>query len=247
MLDGTTRFSRNGKPLYHGTSTFSQHTVVWENVLVKIPDDIPLEKAAIVGCAVITGVGAVVNRAKVETGATVAIWGCGGVGLNVVQGAILAGACKIIAVDMLPFKLEMAKRLGATHLVNASQEDPVAKVMELTDGGADYAFEVIGNPRTVLQAFNSLCQGGTCVMVGAPPEETDVPIPMRPLFLDRGIIGSSAGSGRPRVDFLWLLDLYKAGRLKLDELITKARPLDEVNEAFQDMEKGVVARTVLKP
>ncbi len=248
MLDGTTRFYKtDGTPLYHGTSTFTQYTVVWENVLVKIRKDVPLEKAALVGCAVITGVGAVVNRAKVETGSTVAVWGCGGVGLNVVQGAVLAGASRIIAVDLNPYKLEMAKKVGATDLVNASEQDPVAAVVKLTDGGADYTFEVIGNPKTTRQAFEALCPGGTCVMVGAPPEGGEVPVPMRPLFLDRTLMGSSAGSGRPRYDFHWLLEMYMQGRLKLDDLVTRVRPLDEVNEAFQDMAEGKVARTVLAP
>lgn len=247
MLDGTTRFSKGGQPVYHGTSTFSQYTVVWENLLVRVRKDVPLEKAALVGCAVMTGVGAVVNRAKVETGATVAVWGCGGVGLNVVQGALLAGAAQIIAVDVNPFKLEVAERLGATGFVNAKDSDAVEAVKDMTHGGVDYAFEVIGSPDTTLQAFEATCDGGTCVLVGAPPEGGELAIPMRSLFLDRTVMGSSAGSGRPRTDFPWLLDLYTQGRLKLDELITKTRPLDEVNEAFKDIEDGNVARTVLTP
>ncbi|MBI4218669.1 MAG: Zn-dependent alcohol dehydrogenase [Chloroflexi bacterium] len=248
MPDGTARiYKRSGEPLYHGTSTFCGYAVVPDYVVVKVRDDVPLDRCAIVGCAVITGVGAVVNRARVETGSTVAVWGCGGVGLNAVQGAVIAGASRIIAVDMNPFKLEMARKLGATDAVDASREDPVKRVLQITDGGVDYAFEVIGNVKTTRQAFDSLCAGGTCVTVGAPPEGIDVPIPMRPLFLDRAIIGSSAGSGRPRVDFAWLLELYRSGRLKLDELISKRRPLEEVNEAFRDMADGKVARTLLVP
>ena len=247
MLDGTTRFSKEGRPVFHGLATFCEFTVVWENHLVRVRDDVPLDKAALVGCAVMTGVGAVVNRAKVEAGATVAVWGCGGVGLNVVQGAQLAGASRIIAVDVNPFKLEVASRLGATGTVNAEENDPVEAVRQMTAGGVDYAFEVIGNPKTTLQAFEATCAGGTCVLVGAPPEGGELAIPMRPLFLDRTVMGSSAGSGRPRADFPWILDLYMQGRLKLDELITRTRPLEEVNQAFRDMEDGKVARTVLVP
>ena len=229
MPDGTSRISKDGVPYYHGLATFAEETVVPADAAVKIRDDVPLEKVCLIGCGVMTGVGAVINRAKVETGATVAVFGCGGVGLNVVQGAVLAGASKIIAVDKVAFKLDNAEQLGATHRVNADREDPVKGVQELTDGGADYAFEVIGFPEVVRQAFESLRPGGTAVMVGVPPDDADVAVPARPLFMDRTLMGTFYGAGRPRVDFPWLIDLYVAGRLKLDELITRFRPLDEVN------------------
>ena len=245
MPDGTTRFNKDGVPYYHGLATFAEETVVLEEAVVSIRKDVPLEKVCLIGCAVLTGVGAVVNRAKVETGSTVAIYGCGGVGLNAVQGAVLASASKIIAVDKVDFKLQKAEEFGATHLVNAEKEDPVKRVLEITNGGADYAFEVIGFPQIVRQAFESIRPGGTAVMVGVPPVGADISIPGRPLFLDRTLMGTFYGAGRPRVDFPWLLDLYLAGRLKLDELITKYRPLDEINEAFDDMNKGVTARTIL--
>ena len=245
MPDGTTRFSKDGVPYYHGLATFAEETVVLADSLVKIRDDIPVEKACLISCSVITGVGAVVNRAKVEAGSTVAIFGCGGVGLNAVQGAVLAAASKIIAVDKVDFKLDKASEMGATHLVNADKEDPVKRVLEITDGGADYAFEVIGLPDVVRQAFESVRAGGTAVMVGVPPEGADIAIPAQPLFMDRTLMGNYYGTGRPRVDFPWLLDLYMDGRLKLDELISKYRPLEEINEAFDDMVKGVTARTVL--
>ena len=170
MPDGTTRFNKDGVPYYHGLATFAEETVVLEEAVVKIRKDVPLEKACLIGCGVLTGVGAVVDRAKVETGSTVAIYGCGGVGLNVVQGAVLASASKIIAVDRLDFKLQKAEELGATHLVNADKEDPVKRVLDITGGGADYAFEVIGFPQVVRQAFESIRPGGTAVMVGVPPE-----------------------------------------------------------------------------
>lgn len=245
MPDGTTRFSKDGVPYYHGLAVFAEETVVLADTLVKIPKDFPLEKAAYIGCGVMTGVGAVVNRAQVETGASVVVFGCGGVGLNVVQGAVLRGAAKIIAVDKLDFKLQKAAELGATHLVNADREDPVQRVLEITDGGADYAFEVIGYPEVVRQAFESVRPGGTAVMVGVPPTGADISIPARPLFMDRTLMGTFYGAGRTRVDFLWLLELYQAGRLKLDELVTRYRPLEEINEAFEDMLRGEATRTIL--
>ena len=245
MPDGTTRFSKDGVRYFHGLATFAEETVVPESYAVKVRGDVPLEKVCLIGCAVLTGVGAVVNRAKVETGSTVAVYGCGGVGLNVVQGAALAAASMIIAIDKVDFKLEKAGEFGATHLVNADREDPVNRILELTDGGADYAFEVIGVPQVVRQAFESVRPGGTAVMVGVPPHGADIAIPAQPLFSDRTLMGTFYGAGRPRVDFPWLLDLYADGRLKLDELISKYRALDEINEAFEDMNRGVTARTIL--
>lgn len=245
MPDGTRRFSKDGVPFYHGHATFAEETVTLADSVVKVRDDVPLAKASLIGCAVMTGVGAVVNRARVETGSAVAVFGCGGVGLNVVQGAVLASASKIVAIDKVDFKLEKAEELGATHFVNADREDPVERVLELTAGGADYAFEVIGLPQVVRQAFESIRPGGTAMMVGVPPHGAEISIPAQPLFRDRTLMGTFYGAGRPRIDFPWLLDLYVDGRLKLDELVTKFRPLSEVNEAFEDMNSGVTARTVL--
>ena len=247
MRDGTNRFSQDGVPIVHRYAAYSEATTIPSEFAVKIRKDMPLEKAAIIGCAVTTGVGAVVNRANVEAGSTVAVFGCGGVGLNVVQGGVFAAASKIIAVDMVALKLEMARNLGATHLVDASSADPVERINEITNGGVDYAFEVIGSPPVIRQAFESVRPGGTAVAVGVPPEDADISVPAKMLFMDRGLLGSFYGSGRPRVDFPWLIDLYLDGRLKLDELITRYRPLEEVNEAFDDMVNGVVARTVLIP
>ena len=243
----TAQFSKNGTKYHAGLATFSEHTVVWENNVVKVDPDVPLDRAALVGCAVITGVGAVVNRAKVETGSTVAVWGCGGVGLNVIQGAHLAGASRIIAVDTNPAKFQYAIKMGATDTIDASKKDAVEAIRELTSGGVDYAFEVIGQPSTLRQALEATCEGGTAVLVGAAPDDGEVMIPMRHLFLDRALIGCSAGTGSPRYDFQWLIALYQQGRLNLDDLVTRTRPLTEVNEAFMDMEAGAVARTVLVP
>ena len=245
MPDGTTRFSKDGVPYYHSVATFSEQTVVPADQVVKVPADAPLEKACLIGCGVITGVGAVVNRAKVELGSTMAVFGCGGVGLNVIQGGILASASKIIAVDKVDFKLAKAEEMGATHLVNADREDPVLRIAQITGGGADYAFEVVGFPALVRQAFESVRPGGTAVVVGVQPAGTEVGVDAWDLLMDRTLMGAYHGSARARVDFPWLLELYNDGRLKLDELITRYRPLDEVNEAFEDMNKGITARTVL--
>ena len=245
MPDGTTRFARDGAPYYHRWGTFSEETVVLADSVVKVRADMPLEKACLIGCGVMTGVGAVVNRAKVEAGSTVAVFGCGGVGLNVVQGAVLASASMIIAVDRLDFKLQKAEEMGATHYVNADKEDPVNRVNELTKGGADYAFEVVGSPALLRQAFDSVRHGGTTVMVGVPPDGADVAVNGRELFRDKTLMGTFYGAARPRVDFPWLMQLYMDGKLKLDELISRYRPLAEVNEAFEDMNRGVTARTIL--
>ena len=240
-------FRKNGTKYHAGLATFAEHTVVWENNVVKVAPDVPLDRAALVGCAVITGVGAVVNRAKVETGSTVAVWGCGGVGLNVIQGAHLSGASRTIAVDTNPSKFQYATKMGATDTIDASKNDAVEAIRDLTEGGVDYAFEGIGQPATLRQALEATCDGGTAVLVGAAPDDGEVMIPMRHLFLDRALIGCSAGTGSPRHDFQWLIALYQQGRLNLDDLVTRTRPLTEVNQAFRDMEDGAVARTVLVP
>ena len=218
-----------------------------EWTLVNVPDDVPIERLASLGCAVVTGVGAVVNTAQVTEGSTGAVWGCGGVGLNAIQGAVIAGASRIIAVDVQDSKLAFAREFGATDTVNGAAVDPVEAIVELTDGGVDHAFEVIGKPETVRQAFDATCAGGTTCMVGVPPTGGEVSVPMRPLFLDRRLIGSSAGTGRPRVDFPWFIERYRQGRLKLDELQSRFPPLDEIIEAFQVMLSSEVARTIVRP
>ncbi len=249
LLDGTTRFSLDGQEVRHfaGVSSFSEYSVVPERAVLKIPPDLPLDRAALVGCAVITGVGAVVNCARVRPGSSVAVFGTGGVGLNVVQGAALAGAERIIAVDLLDRKLEFARRFGATHAVNASAGDPVAQVRELTGGrGVDYAFEVIGLPKTMRQAFDVLAKRGLAVVVGVSPFTAEVSVPVMSLvYEERVITGSVYGSSRPRLDIPKLIDLYRAGRLKLDELLTRTYPFAEINEAYAALERGEVARSVV--
>lgn len=239
------RMSKDGKAYFHRRPTYTEQSVVSADACVKVPEDTPLEKACLISCAVITGIGAVVNRAQVESGATMAVFGCGGVGLNAIQGGVLASAGKIIAVDKVPYKLELAEQFGATHLVNADREDPVQRIKEITGGGADYAFEVVGFPALVRQAFESVRMKGTAVMVGVQPTGQDISVDASDLMMDRTVMGSFHGAARARVDFLWILDLYHQGKIKLDELISRYRPLDEINEAFDDMIQGKVARTVL--
>ncbi len=245
MPDGTTRFKKNTTELYHMVGTFSEYTVVPEDQLVFIPADTPLDKACIVGCAVITGVGSVINRAKVKIGDTTAIFGCGGVGLNVIQGCVIAGSTQIIAIDTVDSKLTKAQELGATHMINPKKTNVIEAIKDITSGGVNFAFDVVGDSEIIKTAFNSTCPGGTTVIVGIPPTDLDISIKGWDMLLDRAIIGAFHGGARARHDFLWILDLYKTGRLKLDELITGYRPLEEVNEAFDDLINGESIRTVL--
>ena len=245
MPDGTTRFSQNGKPIHHRTPTFTEHSIAPADKCVVVPAETDLAKACLISCGVITGVGAVVNRANVPTGASMAVFGCGGVGLSVVQGGVLASAAQIIAVDTVDRKLEMAESMGATHLVNAAKEDPTKRILQITGGGADYAFEVVGQPAIAKQAFNSTRPLGTMVLVGVVPTGAEISVDGWELLRGRSILGNWHGDGNPRKDFLWMLDLYDQGKLKLDEMITRFRPLDELNEAFADMNAGITARTVL--
>jgi S-(hydroxymethyl)glutathione dehydrogenase / alcohol dehydrogenase len=249
FADGTTRFALADRELKHfcGVSAFSEFSVIPERALLKIPDDLPLDRAALFGCAVICGVGAVVNAARVRPGSSVAVFGAGGVGLNVVQGAALAGAAQIIAVDLLDGKLEYARRFGATHTVNASSTDPVEQVRALTGGrGVDYAFEAIGIPAVMRQAYDTLAKRGTAVVVGVTPMTAEVSVPVMSLvFEERTLTGSLYGASRPRTDIPMLIDLYRAGKLKIDELLTRTYPFEEINEAYGALERGEVARTVV--
>jgi Zn-dependent alcohol dehydrogenase len=249
LLDGTSRFSVDGKEIKHfaGVSSFAEYSVIPEKSALRIPPDFPLDRAALLGCAVITGVGAVINAARVSPGSSVAVFGAGGVGLNVVQGAALAGAEKIIAVDLLENKLDFARRFGATHTVNASGGKPVEQIRSLTGGrGVDYAFEVIGLPATIRQAYDSLAKRGVAVVVGVTPFETEVSVPVMSLvFEERVLTGSVYGSSRPRIDIPKLIDLYHAGKLKLDELLTRTYPFERINEAYEALGRGEVARSVV--
>jgi S-(hydroxymethyl)glutathione dehydrogenase / alcohol dehydrogenase len=230
-----------------GLGTFAQYALVNQAAAVKIDDDIPFPQAALVGCGVTTGVGAVINTARVEPGATVAVFGCGGVGLNCIQGARIAGASQIIAVDMLDNKLAMARTFGATDTINASGEEPVARIQELTGGpGVHYAFEAIGLvEQPFLQSILCTRKRGVTVWVGHAPLNTAVTIDARTLIQEKTVMGSFYGSARPQIEFPRLLRLYKEGKLMLDELITRSYPLSGANEAFAALGRGEVARSVL--
>jgi Zn-dependent alcohol dehydrogenase len=250
LPDGTTRFSLNGEELKHfaGVSSFSEYSVIPEKGVLAIPKDIPLEKAALLGCAVITGFGAVAYAAKVRPGTTVAVIGAGGVGLNVIQAAALAGAERIIAVDLLEGKLTHARAFGATHAVRAEKGgDPVGAIRELTGGrGVDYAFDVVGLPATVRQAYLALAKRGVAVAIGIPENNAEVSVPIMSLVYDERVLtGSLYGSARPRLDIPRLIGLYRARKLKLDELLTRTWPLAEINEAYAALERGEVARSVV--
>jgi NDMA-dependent alcohol dehydrogenase len=250
LADGTSRLSVRGRELHHFgcVSTFAEYSVAPQQGVVPIRKDVPLDVAAVVGCAVMTGVGAVINSARVEPGASVLVIGCGGVGLNVIQGAALAGAERIIAVDVIPSKLALARQFGATHTLNAREVTSIPEaVRDLTEGrGADYAFEVIGNTRTQLTCLESVRRGGEAMLVGVAPLEAELAIsPARLVLEEKRLTSTMYGSCRPHYDAPRLLNLYRAGKLKLDELISRRIGLAEVNEAFALLEQGEVARQVI--
>ena len=225
---------------------FAERMLVHENALVRIRRDVPLDRAALIGCGVTTGLGAVFNRARVRAGQSVAVIGCGGIGLSVVQGCRIAGAGRIVAVDTVPWKLELATRLGATDVVNAADGNPVPAIVKLTGGGVDYAFEAIGTPATVRQAVRMTRKGGTIVMVGVVPVGTNVELPGADLVLrEKTILGCMMGSNRFRIDMPRYLELYRSGQLRLDEMISARVPLEGVNDAFEAMRRGTVARSVV--
>ncbi len=239
--------ARNGAALTQGfnLSSYAERMLVHENALVKIDDDMPLDRAALIGCGVITGVGAVFNTARIEAGCSVAVFGLGGVGMSVVQGARIAGARQIIAVDVVEPKLAHALELGATHVVDASSHDPVEAIRNLSGGGVDYSFEAIGLKIAAEQAWNCLIPGGTATVVGMIPVGEKVEIEGRMFLSERKIQGSGMGSNRFRTDMPRLIDLYRQGRLLLDEMITRRGRLEDVNEAFRAMKAGEVTRSVL--
>jgi S-(hydroxymethyl)glutathione dehydrogenase/alcohol dehydrogenase len=226
-------------------SSYAEQMLVHENAIVKIRKDMPLDCAALIGCGVTTGVGAVFNTARIQAGSTVAVIGCGGVGLNCVQGARLAGASRIIAVDMLPNKLEMAKKFGATDVVNASEGDPVEQVRELTDGGVEYSFEAIGLKVSTEQAWRMLRSGGTATIIGMIPIGTKIEIHGVDFLAEKKIQGSAMGSNRFRTDMPRYVDMYLAGRLNLDDLVSQRIALDQVQEGFEALKKGELARSVI--
>lgn len=250
LLDGSRHF-RNaaGQELNHhlGVSAFAQFTVAAQESLVKIDPSVPLAVAALFGCAVMTGVGAVVNTARVEPGASVAVFGLGGVGLSVVLGARAAGAYPIVAVDLLDAKLALAQELGATHTVNAAREDPVQAVRDLTAGGAAYAFESVGNERVLVQAYQATRRGGTTVTIGLPHPARHFAVPAVSLVAEeRTVKGSYMGSAVPRRDIPRFIALYQAGLLPVERLLTRTITLEDVNPAFDALARGEAVRQVIR-
>ena len=241
------RISQDGKPViqFADIGGYAEKMLLHENAVVKITKEMPLDRAALIGCGVTTGVGAALNTAKVEPGSTVAVFGAGGIGLAAIQGARIAGARRIIAVDVFENKLAMAKRLGATDTVDASSADPVKTIKEMTGGGVDYSFEAIGLKTAAEQAFYCLAPGGTATVIGMIPVGQKVEIEGRYFLTERKLQGCNMGSNRFRIDMPRYIDFYMQGRLNLDDMVSRKARLDGVNEAFRAMKAGEVARTVL--
>ncbi|MFT7245808.1 MAG: S-(hydroxymethyl)glutathione dehydrogenase/alcohol dehydrogenase [Candidatus Azotimanducaceae bacterium] len=245
--DEEPRLSQGGSTIHQfaNLSSFAEQMLIHEHALVKIDRDMPLDRAALIGCGVTTGVGAVFHTAKVEPGSTVAVIGCGGVGLSCINGAALAGAGKIIAVDMIDSKLEMAKTFGATHTVNGKNGDSVEQVLELTGGGVHYSFEAIGLKQTAEDAFRMLRAGGAATIIGMIPVGVKVELMGSDFLREKKMQGSFMGSNRFRVDMPRFIDFYLQGKLHLDEMISKRISLSEINTAFEDIKTGSVARSVI--
>jgi S-(hydroxymethyl)glutathione dehydrogenase / alcohol dehydrogenase len=236
-----------GKPVvqFANLSSFAEQLLVHENAVVKVADDIPLNIGCLVGCGVMTGAGAVMNTAKVPAGATVAVFGCGGIGLSAVNGAAIAGADRIIAIDMISSKLDVAKLMGATDVINASNVDPVEAIKDLTGGGVEYSFEAVGLKLTAEQSFQSLRAGGTATIIGMVPFGMKIELHGYDFLRERKIQGSSMGSNRFRVDMPRLLNAWKKGDLKLDYLISSHIRLDDINDGYANLKGGEVLRQII--
>ena len=249
MPDGSSRFSLNGQPLLHymGTSTFANHIVVPEIALAKIRKDAPFDKVCYIGCGVTTGVGAVLFTAEVEAGANVVVFGLGGIGLNVIQGAKMVGADKIIGVDLNPEREVMARQFGMTHFINPKKvENVVDAIVQLTDGGADYSFECIGNTTTMRQALECCHKGwGKSVIIGVAAAGAEISTRPFQLVTGRVWLGSAFGGARGRTDVPRIVDWYMDGKIKIDPLITHTLALDEINHGFELMERGESIRSVV--
>ncbi len=241
------RITRNGEPVeqFMHLSSFAEKMLIHEHALVKIDEAMPLDKASLIGCGVTTGLGAVFRTAKVQAGTTVVVIGCGGIGLAAVQGARIAGANKIIAVDTVGSKLELAQSLGATHVVNGADDDPVAAVKDITNGGVHYSFEAVGLKSTAEQAFKMLRRRGQATVIGLIPVGTMIEVHGADLLDEKMLTGSNMGSNQFRTDMPRYVEMYLDGRLKLDEMVSKTITLEEVNEGFADMKAGNVARSVI--
>ena len=250
MTDGTKRLKRkNGDELSHfmAQSSFAEYAIMHESATIKVREDAPLDIVCLLGCGASTGIGAVINRAKVRAGSSVAVFGCGGVGLAAIMGAMLVGAHPIFAVDLLDSKLEMAKELGATNLINASNDDPVMRIAAECNGGVDYSFEAIGNPALMTQAFNSVYPrpGGMALVLGLAPIGATFPIEAWRFMREITITGCTVGSIRPRIDLPHYIELFMAGKLPLDKLISAQYPLERINDAINDTLNGNIVRGVI--
>jgi S-(hydroxymethyl)glutathione dehydrogenase/alcohol dehydrogenase len=242
------RLSKDGEPLpqFANLSGFAEYMLLHENAVVKIREDMPLEQAALIGCGVTTGFGAALRTGDIEAGCSVAVIGLGGVGLSALQGARVAGAGRIIAIDTVPWKLDLALKLGATDVINAKDADAVMAVHELTSGGVDRSFECIGTAATTQQSVAMVRKGGTTVLVGVMPAGSTCELPTLDLVINgKNIKGSMMGDNRFRIDMPRYVDFYMDGRLHLDEMISARLPLDEINSAFDKMKAGEVARSVI--
>ncbi|MBL6719055.1 MAG: Zn-dependent alcohol dehydrogenase [Pseudomonadales bacterium] len=236
-----------GTPVHQflNLSSYAEYMLLHEHAIAKIRPDMPLDVAALIGCGVTTGVGAVIHTAKVQPGETVAVIGCGGIGLSAINGAALAGAGRIIAIDMVPSKLELAKKFGATDVVNAKEVDPVLAVQEMTKGGVHYSFEAIGLKVSAEQAFRMLRSGGTATIIGMIPVGVNIELHGAEFLAERKIQGSRMGSNRFRVDMPRFVDFYLSGKLHLDDMISRRIKLEDVNEGLQALKTGEVARSVI--
>jgi S-(hydroxymethyl)glutathione dehydrogenase/alcohol dehydrogenase len=245
--DEESRLSQNGAamPQYLNLSGFAEQMLVHEHACVAIRKDMPLDRAALIGCGVMTGVGAAILTAQIRPGDTVAVIGLGGVGLSAVNGAAIAGAARIIAVDMSPGKENMAKAFGATDFVCAADGDPVGAVLEMTKGGVDQSFECVGLAKTCEQAFGMLKRGGAANVVGMVPLGQNISIPGSAFLAGKTLRGSTMGSNRFPIDMPKLVDMYMAGKLKLDDMISRRIRLDQINEGFADMKAAQLARSVI--
>ncbi len=241
------RLTSAANPMFQflNLSSFAEQMLLHEHALVKVREDMPMDRAALIGCGVTTGVGAVINTAKVEPGSTVAVIGCGGVGLSAINGAAIAGAGRIIAIDMHPSKLELAKVFGATDVINAGEVDPVEAVVDMTNGGVHYSFEAIGMKVTAEQSFRMLRSGGVATVIGMIPVGTHIEIHGADLLAERSIQGSIMGSNRFPVDMPRFVEFYMQGKLHLDELISSHIKLEDVNTAMKTLESGKLAREVI--
>ena len=243
----TPRLSQPGGPMnqFLNLSSFAEQMLIHEHACTAIRKDMPLDRAALIGCGVTTGVGAAIHTSKVRPGETVAVIGCGGVGLSAINGAAIAGAGRIIAIDTTPAKDNMARQFGATDFINAAETDPVAEVMQMTGGGVHHSFEAIGLAKTAEQAFNMLRRGGTANVIGMIPVGQTISLMGAAFLGEKRIQGSAMGSNRFPVDMPRFVDFYLSGKLKLDEMISRRIKLEDINDAFAEMKTGQIARSVI--